>query len=43
LDVGAAIEQGRYITLDVADALPTFILNGILIPLDSCTSWLISL
>jgi CheY-like chemotaxis protein len=29
LDVGAAIEQGRYIALDAADALPTFMLNGI--------------
>ena len=28
LDVGAAIEQGRYIALDAADALPTFMLNG---------------
>ena len=28
LDVGAAIEQGRYIALDAADALSTFMLNG---------------
>jgi len=28
LDVGAAIEQGRYIALDAADALPTFMLRG---------------
>jgi MEDS: MEthanogen/methylotroph, DcmR Sensory domain len=28
LDVGAAIEQGRYNALDAADALPTFMLNG---------------
>ena len=28
LDVGVAIEQGRYIALDAADALPTFMLNG---------------
>jgi CheY-like chemotaxis protein len=28
LDVGAAIEQGRYIALDAAEALPTFMLNG---------------
>ena len=28
LDVGAAIKQGRYIALDAADALPTFMLNG---------------
>jgi DNA-binding NarL/FixJ family response regulator len=28
LDVGAGIEQGRYIALDAADALPTFMLNG---------------
>jgi DNA-binding response OmpR family regulator len=28
LDVGAAIEQGRYIALNAADALPTFMLNG---------------
>jgi DcmR-like sensory protein len=28
LDIGAAIEQGRYIALDVADALPTFMLRG---------------
>ena len=27
LDIGAAIEQGRYIALDAADALPTFMLN----------------
>jgi len=28
LDVGTAIEQGRYIALDAADALPTFMLRG---------------
>jgi DNA-binding response OmpR family regulator len=28
LDVGAAIEQGRYIALDAADALSTFMING---------------
>jgi len=28
LDIGAAIEQGRYIALDAADALPTFMLHG---------------
>ena len=28
LDAGAAIEQGRYIVLDAADALATFMLNG---------------
>jgi DNA-binding NarL/FixJ family response regulator len=28
LDIGAAIEQGRYVALDAADALPTFILRG---------------
>ena len=28
LDIGAAIEQGRYISLDAADALSTFMLNG---------------
>ncbi len=28
LDVGAAIEQGRYITLDAADALSTFMIGG---------------
>jgi DNA-binding NarL/FixJ family response regulator len=28
LDIGAAIEQGRYIALDAADALPTFMFNG---------------
>jgi len=28
LDVGAAIEQGRYIALDATDTLPTFMLNG---------------
>ena len=28
LDMGAAIEQGRYIALDAADALPTFMLSG---------------
>jgi DNA-binding NarL/FixJ family response regulator len=28
LDLGAAIEQGRYVALDAADALPTFMLNG---------------
>ena len=32
MDVGAAIEQGRYIALDAADALSTFMLNGILDP-----------
>jgi DNA-binding NarL/FixJ family response regulator len=29
LDIGAASEQGRYVTLDAADALSTFMLNGI--------------
>jgi DNA-binding NarL/FixJ family response regulator len=28
LDMGTAIEQGRYIALDAADALPTFMLRG---------------
>ena len=28
LDIGAAIEQGRYISLDAADTLSTFMLNG---------------
>jgi hypothetical protein len=28
LDIAAAIEQGRYIALNAADALPTFMLNG---------------
>jgi DNA-binding NarL/FixJ family response regulator len=28
LDIGAAIEQGRYIALDAADALPTFMFSG---------------
>ena len=28
LDIGAAIEQGRYIALNAADALPTFMLRG---------------
>jgi len=28
LDIGAAIEQGRYVALDAADALPTFMLRG---------------
>jgi DNA-binding NarL/FixJ family response regulator len=28
LDIGAAIEQGRYIALDAADTLSTFMLNG---------------
>jgi DNA-binding NarL/FixJ family response regulator len=28
LDVGAAIEQGRYVALDTADVLPTFMLRG---------------
>ena len=27
LDIGAAIEQGRYISLDAADALSTFMVN----------------
>jgi CheY-like chemotaxis protein len=34
LDIGAAIEQGRYVALDAADALPTFMLSGILIQFD---------
>jgi hypothetical protein len=29
LDIGAAIEQGRYIALDAADALPTFMFSGL--------------
>jgi len=28
LDIGTVIEQGRYIALDAADALPTFMLRG---------------
>lgn len=28
-DIGAAIEQGRYISLDVADTLSTFMVNGL--------------
>ena len=28
LDMGAAIEQGRYVTLDAIEALSTFMLNG---------------
>ena len=28
LDIGAAIEQGRYVALDAADALLTFVVNG---------------
>jgi len=32
LDIGAAIEQGRYITLDAADALPKFMLRDVLDP-----------
>jgi CheY-like chemotaxis protein len=28
-DIGAAIEQGRYISLDAADTLSTFMLNGL--------------
>lgn len=34
LDIGAAIEQGRYIALDAADALPTFMLNGMPVRFD---------
>ena len=29
LDISAAIEQGRYIALDAADALPTFMFSGL--------------
>ncbi len=29
LDIGAAIEQGRYIALDAADALPKFMLRDV--------------
>jgi DNA-binding NarL/FixJ family response regulator len=32
LDIGAAIEQGRYIALDAADALPKFMLRDVLGP-----------
>ena len=32
LDIGAAIEQGRYISVDAADALSTFMINGMLDP-----------
>jgi DNA-binding NarL/FixJ family response regulator len=32
VDIGAAIEQGRYIALDVADALSTFIVDNTLDP-----------
>jgi hypothetical protein len=31
-DIAAAIEQGRYISVDTADAVSTFIINGILDP-----------
>jgi hypothetical protein len=30
LDIDAAIEQGRYIALDAADALSPFIVNGVI-------------
>jgi DNA-binding NarL/FixJ family response regulator len=30
LDIGASIEQGRYIALDAADMISTFVVNGIL-------------
>jgi KaiC/GvpD/RAD55 family RecA-like ATPase len=29
LDIGAAIEQGRYITLDAADTLPAFMVDNL--------------
>ena len=32
LDIGTAIEQGRYISVDAADALSTFMINGMLDP-----------
>ena len=32
LDVASAIEEGRYIALDAADVLPTFMVNGMLDP-----------
>jgi hypothetical protein len=32
LDIGTAIEQGRYIAVDAADALSTFMINGMLDP-----------
>jgi hypothetical protein len=28
VDIAAAIEQGRYISVDVADALSAFMING---------------
>jgi MEDS: MEthanogen/methylotroph, DcmR Sensory domain len=33
VDIGVAIEQGRYVTIDVDDALATFMRNGTLDPL----------
>lgn len=32
LDIGAAIEQGRYVALDVVDTLSTFMVNGLADP-----------
>jgi KaiC/GvpD/RAD55 family RecA-like ATPase len=29
VDVASAIEQGRYVSLDVADTLPTFMVNDL--------------
>ena len=43
LDIGAAIEQGRYIALDPADTLPTFMLRGMPDSVLFLNSWLISL
>jgi hypothetical protein len=38
LDISAAIEQSRYITLDVADTLSALMLNG-MPQFDSLTFW----
>jgi hypothetical protein len=40
-DIGAGIEQGRYISLDAADTLSTFMLNGRPIQFYFLDSWVI--
>ena len=35
LDIGAAIEQGRYISLDAAETLSKFMVNGLPDPVRS--------
>jgi DNA-binding NarL/FixJ family response regulator len=45
LDIGSAIEEGRYIAVDAAETLSTFVLNGMLDParfMEGCTTLILT-